>query len=133
MTAMITEIERLRRELAAAEEELAAWRALTADDADLLTRRAHAIRAAYPRLPGHAPAMFLAALHSSTRPLTFASLDELIPPKQTTERQNGKAFINVMASHARRILGARAIVTHRAYGYSLSPEARAQLDCVICE
>jgi len=132
MTATITEIERLRRELAAAEEELAAWRAMTSDDADLLTRRAHLIKAAYPRMQGFAPALFLAALHASSRPVSYSALDDLVPPKQSQDRV-GRAVMNTICCHARNALGKDRIVTIRAYGYALSSQGRAELDAVIAE
>lgn len=130
MTAMITEIERLRRELAAAEEELAAWRAVTIDRADELTRLALAIRTAFPALPGHGPALYIAALYSANRPLSFAALDDAIPAKQTDNR-NCKATLSTLTCHARTALGRDAIKTHRGYGYSLTPVGRERIRAAI--
>jgi len=121
------EIEALRTRLARAEEELAAWRDhSTESNVDKLQLMAFQLRQ-HHKMPGHAVAMALAVLYTSSRPVSYGVLDELIPPK-TSEERNTRAFLSTIVCHARKVVGKDGITTHRAWGYSLTPQGRAVLD-----
>ncbi len=125
------EIEALRARLARAEEELAVWREHTAEsDLDRLNLMAFKIRQHFKTLPGHATALCLAVLYSSSRPVSYSVLDELIPPRTQSDRDT-RAFLSTIVCHARKAVGIDGIVTHRSWGYSMTPQGRAILDPIL--
>jgi len=126
----MSELDELRARLARAEEELAAWRAGDTSAMDRLRQQALVLRRAFPGLPGHAPALLMAALAASNRAVSYATIDEIIPPKQSAER-DGQAFLSTMACYVRKALGPGSIVTHRGHGYAMTPEARERVAAIL--
>jgi hypothetical protein len=126
----MTELDDLRARLARAEEELEAWRATGPGDAERLQLQALVLRRAFPCLPGHASALLMAALAASSRPISYTMIDDIVPPTQSADRKS-QSFLSTIVCYVRRALGPGAIITHRGYGYEMTPAARQRVAAIL--
>ena len=141
-THLRSEVDALRAKLAAAEQELDAWRSYDRDKGDTVSGDATIVddvvkvwtfRKAYPSVRTNVAARMAMALYATPHPLTVERLDELVPmswARNGGERRDLRAYFGTLACYLRKAMGRESIVTINSYGYALSPMGREKLAAV---